>query len=317
MLKHEGPLRAKYRRSRRAPRGQEHKKPQDGYSNLRYYAGKNARRLPTTAPALSHSNAEVRLEAAACLTEIDVKHANEILPVIRRTLDGEPKVELPEGDVPFGMALDLCVMLGADASPLLPRLLEINRTQKNHFAILAGQAAVAIDKDHIPEVGKNFAMLLSQARPLTSDQFGLAHRLLREWGKSAVGADEYLVVPMKQNRNYARYDFAATLILLQGPNATKGVEQMRRGLRNTSSDSDCRDALRQFIVLKSQGKDFLPELRLLLDSPNEDHREKAVQAIGAIGQGAKELVPELRRRLEDPHSDAMRRHLDDAIKSIS
>jgi len=37
---------------------------------------------------------------------------------------------------------------------------------------------------------------------------------------------------------------------------------------------------------------LLPELRKLLDSPNELYREQAVQAIGAIGPDAKEPLPE-------------------------
>ena len=136
-------------------------------------------------------------------------------------------------------------------------------------------------------------------------------------GHAAASADVHLASVMRQNRDYLRYEHAATLILLQGPNAAKGVEQMRRGLRNKSSDDDCREALKQFSVLKSRGKEFLPELRLLLNSPHELHREQATRAIGAIGPEANELLPELQRLLESNPTDFVRQPLQDAIKAVS
>jgi HEAT repeat protein len=143
------------------------------------------------------------------------------------------------------------------------------------------------------------------------------HRLLREWGKAAGGADEHLLPLMRQDRDSSRYDVAVTLIMMQGPNAKMGVEPMRRGLRNIGSDGDCSEALHHFALLKSHGKVFLPELRTLLDSPNQYDREEALRAIGAIGPDAKELLPELRRRLENATSESARRNLEDAIKEIS
>jgi hypothetical protein len=111
---------------------------------------------------------------------------------------------------------------------------------------------------------------------------------------------------------------AVTLILMQGPNADKGIEQLRRNLR-VSSDTygGCSQALHEFPALKSHGKVFLPELRKLLDSPNPYDRQEAVRAIGAIGPDAKELLPDLRRRLEMKHTDAESENLRDAIKKIA
>jgi len=60
----------------------------------------------------------------------------------------------------------------------------------------------------------------------------------------------------------------------------------------------------------------LPELRKLLDSPDDYDRTQALLAIGNIGPGAKELLPELNRRLENAQSEPMRRALNGAIKKI-
>ncbi len=280
--------------------------------------GKNA--APVTEQlrlALDHANAYVRLEAASCLASIDLMHAKEILPLVQKTLEERAKEETPEADGHVGMALRICSILGAEARSVLPRVLEINRTGRAQVAISAGKAAVAIDKDCIPEVAKNLATLLGQSKLRDHMQTTTVHRLLREWGKAAGGADEHLLPLMRQDRDSSRYDVAVTLIMMQGPNAKMGVEPMRRGLRNIGSDGDCSEALHHFALLKSHGKVFLPELRTLLDSPNQYDREEALRAIGAIGPDAKELLPELRRRLENATSESARRNLEDAIKEIS
>lgn len=185
------------------------------------------------------------------------------------------------------------------------------------MAILAGKAAVAIDRECIPEVANSLAALLGEFRLRDRMQTDTVHRLLRQWGKLAGGADEHLLRLLRHDRDVARFDVAVTLIMLQGPNAGKGVEQLRRGLRDASGDSNCGEALHHFATLKSQGKIFLPELRKLLDSPNGYNREATVRAIGAIGPDARELLPELSRRLKTAASEEARRTLGDAIGKIA
>jgi HEAT repeat protein len=268
--------------------------------------------------ALTHQDAYVRLEAASLLVVIDKKHAAEILPVVRKTLDMPLKEDAGEGNGYRGTALHICMLLGPDARPALPRLLEISRSREARTAILASQAAVAIDKDNIPKVANNLAQLLAASKRRNRHELATVHELLRAWGKAAAEADEHLTPLLRLDRDSGRFTVAVSLIMMQGPNADKGVEQMRRNLR-VSSDSygGCSEALHQFAILKSHGKVFLPELRKLLDSPNPYDREEAVRAIGAIGPDAKELLPELRRRLAGKHADAESHDLKEAIKKIT
>lgn len=281
--------------------------------------GKNA--APATKQlqlALGHANSYVQLEAAACLMAIDKKYTNETLPVARKALEGKFDPEAKDANSHVASALHLCRQIGPEARPLLPRVLEISRTQQPRLAILATEATVAIDKAKIPEVAKNVTALLGKSKVQDRSDVNKAHRLLRDWGKLAAGADEPLVPLLKKDPDYQQLDVAVTLIVLQGPGAEKGVAHFRRAL-STNDDryGGCSDALHLFTELKSHGKAFLPELRKLLGSTNQYDREETIRAIGEIGPDAKELLPDLRRHLEKTKDDFNRRQLEDTIKRIS
>ena len=143
-------------------------KPATVVGDLRYLAGKNgAPAIEHLRLALSHANPEVRVHAAIYLAEIDRKSAGEILPVIRNMLGGPPNESALEPDRHYEMGARDVRDAYADAFSCRACLKSI--ALQRPLAILAGQAAVAIDEKKIPEVANNFALVLSQSRSLCAN----------------------------------------------------------------------------------------------------------------------------------------------------
>ena len=243
--------------------------------------------------ALTHTNAHVRLQAAATLVTIDKNYADEVLPLVQKAIDERAKEDTksPNGNV--GIALHICSVLGADARSMLPRVLEINRTENEYAAILAGKAAVAMDKDCIPEVARNLAALLGRTScaSLSVDEHPSP---VARWGQSRGGADEHLVTLMRRPR-ILRYDVAITLIMMQGPNADKGIEHVPRSTRKWRRLRLRRGAL--ISQFSSRWEKSSCRAAQLLDTANEHDRARTPCA-HRRWSGRKGLLPDLRRRLE-------------------
>jgi len=250
----------------------------------------------------------VRVAAAVTLVAINRSDAVEAIGPLTEALEPNYVGYRP------GMALVLA-NIGAAAKPAVPTLKKWYDSPDFRMRAQAAEAVARIDPEQSADSVQVLVEMLTlkDRKALGSREYAVESlQRLGPAAKPAVSAlCENLKDPMKATANCA-----LAIISIDPSSAKPAIDWIHEKLKKGRQDDDANDIVREMAKLGPKAKPLLPELIVLLKSPEEYFRSSAIRVLRQIGPDAAEALPALREAAESDNSQNVRRQAAGAVKMI-